>query len=229
MKKISSIFMILALAVCMMFTACNGCSNKNNPVNDTTYPVAGLNVEQITATDFQWMTTHHGDDFRWYECCIDAENWMDESDTFNAIGVANVFYKVFTDEDGNPITAKVYMLAHVGDTFTCDSTEGIWVGDEPMNDYNPMTVDFAHAYDNMMKADCVKPHSRHCVLRKELGPLDATPQYIFGNQECQVYVDAKDGSVNLDNPVFPVDSNEVPADRSNNDSTLKALGYVFSW
>ena len=231
MKKIKIFMVALAFAVCAMFASCNSCSNSRDiPANnDITYPVAGLNVEHVTATDFEYMTANYGDDFRWYECCIDAKDWIDESDTFYVNGIANVFYKVYLDEGGKSGTAKVYLLAHVGDTFTCDSTEGIWVGDEPMNDYNPMTIDFAHVYDTMMKANCVKPHSRHCVLRKELGPLDAAPQYIFGNQDCQVYVDAKTGNVTPDNPVFPVDANDVPVDRSTNDSIIKALGYAFTW
>jgi hypothetical protein len=229
MKKLKSIFMVFALTLCMVFSACNGCSQKNDSANDCTYPVAGLNVERVTATDFEYMTANYGNDYRWYECCIDAKDWIDESDTFYVNGIANVFYKVYLNEDSTSGTAKVYLLAHAGDAFTIDSTEGIWVGDEPMNEYNPMTIDFAHAYDAMMITNCVKPHSRHCVLRKELGPLNAAPQYIFGNQECQVYVDANTGKVNLDNPVFPVDANKIPVDRSDNDNTLKKLNYVFNW
>lgn len=229
MKKITSVFMMLTVAMCIMFTACNGCGQKNEPVNEITYPVAGLNVERVTATDFEYMTANYGDDYRWYECCIDANDWIDESDTFYVNGIANVFYKVYLNEDSTSGTAKVYLLAHVDNEFTCDSTEGIWVGDEPMNEFNPMKVNFTQAYDAMMRANCIKPHSRHCVLRKELGPQDAAPQYIFGNQEAQVYVDTQNGSVNVDNPVFPVDANDIPVDYSENDSTLKKLGYAFSW
>ena len=62
------------------------------------------------------------------------------------------------------------------------------------------------AYEKMMNANCPKPHSRHCVLRREVGPIaDINPQYIFGNDQMQVYVDAMTGEVRTNNPVFPED------------------------
>ena len=56
-----------------------------------------------------------------------------------------------------------------------------------------------------MEANCPKPHSKKCTLRKELGPngADVNAQYIFGNSEQQVYVDAVTGKVSLTNPVYP--------------------------
>ena len=40
-----------------------------------------------------------------------------------------------------------------------------------------------------METNIVKPHSQKVVLRRELGPIDANPQYIFGNTHEHVYVD----------------------------------------
>ena len=40
------------------------------------------------------------------------------------------------------------------------------------------------------------------VLRKQVGPVDANPQWIFGNLHSQIYVDAVTGAVSKDNPAF---------------------------
>lgn len=216
MKKILGIFM---MAICLMFASCNSCQRSEKDA--MTYNVTGVDVEEAIMLDNEVMTARFGEDYRWLESQIDATNWMDETDTFDVKGVANIFAALI---DSN--TMMVYMYLHTQDTFVCDSTQGLWVGDEPMNEFNPMLVNFACAYNKMMEANIVKPHSRHCVLRKEVGPIEKEPLYIFGNQDAQVYVSTKDGSVTATNPVFPADSNEAPA---NNDSILEALGYAFSW
>jgi hypothetical protein len=54
-----------------------------------------------------------------------------------------------------------------------------------------------------MAANAPKPHSRQVVLRKEVGPNSINPQYIFGNFQAQLYVDAVTGDVKTKNPAFP--------------------------
>ena len=66
----------------------------------------------------------------------------------------------------------------------------------------------------MYEANIPKPHSKNVVLRKEIGSLDANPQYIFGNSQAQVYVDAVTGEVRGYNPAFPENAQ---------------LNYAFSW
>ena len=66
-------------------------------------------------------------------------------------------------------------------------------------------VSFKEAYNKIMATNYPKPHSRHVVLRKEIGPQDANPQYIFGNSQAQIYVDAVTGDVTDKNPAFPAD------------------------
>lgn len=216
MKKIFSIFM---MAVCLVFASCNSCHRSEN--DTMAYNVTGVDVEKAIMLDNEAMTVRFGECYNWLESQIDATNWIDETDTFDVKSVANIFSALI---DSN--TMMVYMYLHTQDTFICDSTKGLWVGDDPLNEYNPMTVNFAKAYDSMMKANCVKPHSRHCVLRKEVGPVSIEPLYVFGNQEAQVYVSTKDGKVTTENPVFP--GGETDNDGSN-DSILEALGYAFTW
>lgn len=57
-----------------------------------------------------------------------------------------------------------------------------------------------------MASNFPKPHSRNCVLRREIGPIpDVNPQYIFGNTKSQLYVDAVTGSVTNHTPAFQPD------------------------
>lgn len=200
MKKILIFMMVAFLAI---FTvSCSSCHRGNDGANEgLTYDVTGLNVEEMNNLDFEYMTANFND-FRWLECCIDAENWMDESDEFNVKGVANIFSVVEMALDSMSGTMTIYLIAHTADTTICQSKEGLWVGDDPMNKFVPFNVDFAHAYNAMMMANCVKPHSKHCVLRREVGENDIEPIYIFGNQDAQVYVSTETGNVTTINPAY---------------------------
>ena len=69
-------------------------------------------------------------------------------------------------------------------------------------DKEPIKITFAEALEKLNQVNFPKPHSRYCVLRKEVGPKDANVQYIFGNSKAQLYVDAVTGEVTDLNPVF---------------------------
>ena len=222
MKKISLFLMGLILCMGMMFTSCESCNRETNePVvtEELTYAVAGLDVNYINVSDIDWMGMQYADkDWKWLECCIDMEDFIDEADTCNVIAVANIFeYIDIVDTVTGAWRPVVILRAHVADTTVTEMREGLWVGDDPMNEYNPMEVDFAHAWNYMMMANCVKPHSQHCVLRKEVGPIAGVdPIYIFGNETAQVYVMSNTGEVTTTNPVFPQDANlEATAEETN--------------
>lgn len=65
-----------------------------------------------------------------------------------------------------------------------------------------ISLTFKEAYQKIMEINFPKPHSKQCVLRKPLGPIDCHPQYIFGNIRSQLYVDAITGGVTDKNPAF---------------------------
>lgn len=214
MKKFLGIVM---MAVCMLFASCNSCSKKADPVsNDTVIEmVKGVDVNYITGCDISWMGMHYPDvEWRWLECCIDMKDFIDEADTCEVLAVANIFSVIeVLDSTTGAFTSKVILRAHTADTSVIEIKEGLWVGDDPMNEYNPMNIDFPHAWVRMMEANCVKPHSKHCVLRKEVGPkAGVDPIYIFGNQSAQVYVMSNNGDVTTHNPVFPDNVNYVDKD-----------------
>lgn len=213
MKKITLFLMSLVVCLSMAFTSCKSCSSNNQPIEEEevmTYAVAGLDVNYINVSDIDWMGMQYADkDWRWLECCIDMEDFIDEADTCKVAAVANIFeYIEIVDTVTGAWRPIVILRAHVADTSVTEIKEGLWVGDDPMNDYNPMEVDFAHAWNYMMMANCIKPHSKHCVLRKEVGPIGGLdPIYIFGNATAQVYVMSNTGDVTTTNPVFPQDEN----------------------
>ena len=66
-----------------------------------------------------------------------------------------------------------------------------------------MTVTFNEVLEKINEVNMPKPHSKQCVLRKQVGPVAANPQYIFGNVKSQIYVDAINGKVSDENPAFP--------------------------
>lgn len=212
MKKI--IFCLAFMMMLMMgFSSCTSCNgNKVAPVEpvDTTevvvsndsVEVAPLVVERLFTTDRQDMYTNYAKDYRWFESCVLLKDYLDSEDCDGTIsGVSNIFQVVTERADGGA-DVNVVMFAHTPDSTVCEVKVGFWVEDLPMND-EAITVTFAQAYELAMKANCPKPHSRHCVLRKQLGPVDANPQWIFGNARAQIYVDATTGNVTTENPVFP--------------------------
>lgn len=199
MKKL-----FLFALVCAMFmgiTSCNSLKSKNEDKAvgdvDTT-----LVVENLISTDREAMTLNFNKDYRWYETCIVNQEYFDgeKADKPIVTGVSNIFqYLVNATEKSADV--QVVMYTHVKDSTVTEIKSGFWVGDEPMND-KQIKLTYVEAYNKMMATNMPKPHSRQCVLRKELGPKDCNPQYIFGNVRAQIYVDAVTGNVTDKNPAY---------------------------
>lgn len=71
-------------------------------------------------------------------------------------------------------------------------------------------ITFNEAFQRVMESNYPKPHSKNCVLRKEVGSTDYHPQYIFGNPHAQLYVDAVTGEVTDKNPIYEVYGFKIP-------------------
>lgn len=207
MKKLFYLFTLL----CVMFvgfTSCNSCSNEkaDNATKDSTETVvnndSALVVENVLGMDKQYMFTNYGKDYRWFETCIVLKDFLDEENDGTITGVSNIFQVVVEEDKGADV--NVIMFTHVGDSTQMDIKQGFWVEDFPMNE-DAIKVTFREAYEKIMAVNMPKPHSRHVVLRKQIGPNQINPQYIFGNAQSQIYVDAVTGDVTDKNPAFPVD------------------------
>lgn len=206
MKKLIYIFIgIIALI------GISSCKCQSEKQAEPTFEQSELIVENVVSADKEKMFLDYGSDYRWFETCIVLNDYLDEADSCSINGISNIFQVVTEMESGTDV--NVVMFTHVGDTTNVQVVHTFWIEDSPMNN-DSLAVTFTDAYEKVMEVNLPKPHSKHVVLRKEVGPLEANPQYIFGNQESQIYVDATTGEVRNYNPVFPKDGQ---------------LNYAFTW
>lgn len=196
MKKVLLLFLIGLFASC---TKCSKPQEKADVMDSVA--TAKMNVENIISTDREDMFLNYAEDYRWFETCIVLQDFLDEECDGTVTGVSNVFQAVENREDGN-VDTFVVLYAHTPDTAAVDVKHGFWVEDLPLNE-ELIVINFDSAFVRVMEANCPKPHSKQVVLRKQLGPVNCNPQYIFGNRQAQIYVDATTGEVNTTNPVFP--------------------------
>lgn len=182
-------------------------NKKTENVSDAVSSDSVMVVENVVNADKQYMFNNYQKDWRLYETCIVLKDFLDGECDGTITGVSNIFQTVINREEG--IDTQVIMCTHVGDSTQIDVVQGFWVEDFPLQDEN-IKVTFKEAFEKVMAVNYPKPHSRQVVLRKEVGPNACNPQYIFGNQKAQLYVDAVTGEVTDKNPVFPAGQLQKP-------------------
>ena len=202
MKKI---ILCLMLAVSFVLASCSGCHTEQpdfngNGNNDTVTVIESLVVENVISTSREGMFLNYGGDYRWFETCILMKDYMDSETDGSVEAVTSVFQVITEKETG--FDTHVVMTVQTLDTNTVEIKHGFWVEDFPLND-EEINLTFEEAFLRANEANYPKPHSKHCVLRREVGPNPANAQYIFGNNKGQIYVDAVTGEVSDKNPVFP--------------------------
>lgn len=195
---------LFILALCGLF-ALSACDRKKNvqpvePQADTTEVVAALNVEHAIATDKEEMYAQYNKDYRWFETSVVYKDFLDEETTGEVEEILNVFQTV------EKISETCYDVYVVQFNYTADGRvtqviHSFWIEDSPLRD-GDVNITFDEAFQKLMEANLPKPHSRHCVLRKEVGSKEANAQYVFGNTMETVYVDAVTGEVRDYDPAF---------------------------
>lgn len=192
MKKV----FILLMAISLMFSF-NSCDwfnkNKDNEKKE-------IIVENVVKADRDYMTENYGNTYVWYETQIFLNDYLDEECDGSFSEIVDVF-QVITTIDSAKFDTKVIKMYHVADSSYIEEIEGFWVEDMNMND-EIISVTYKQAFQLINEVNFPKPHSKNCVLRKEVGPIEANPQYIFGNIESQLYVDALTGDVTDESPSF---------------------------
>ena len=160
-----------------------------------------FSVENVTKADEKYMSNEYKNStIKWYETQITLKNYLDGDAPMEIESVETVFQAV-VPIDSTSYDTYVVRTAHQPDgTEERVTSHDFWIEDAELVG---LFLSFETAYNKLMEANCPKPHSRYCVLRKELGPINTNAQYIFGNSEQQVYVDAVTGKVSLHNPVYP--------------------------
>lgn len=205
MKKVFLFLATVAMMVSVASCKCTSDNQEQTPVLKATELV----VENLVSTDRQAMYLNHGGDYRWYETGIQLKNFLDEENDGAIDMVVNVF-QVVEQYDSTSFDTFVYKYQHFADgTVNEDSVHGFWVEDYPLNE-EAVVVTFKEAYEKVMAVNLPKPHSRQVVLRKQVGPVDANPQWIFGNLHAQIYVDAVNGNVSDKNPAFDAKGFKMP-------------------
>ena len=198
MKKIFAILASIALLIGV--SSCNSCTNQSKEAKADA-EVAELVVENVISVDREAMFLAHGGDYRWYETGIQLVNWLDEENDGAIAMVVNVF-QVIEEYDSTSFDTFVYKYQHFADgTVNEEGIHGFWVEDCPLNE-EAIKVSFKEAFEKVQEVNLPKPHTRQVVLRKQVGPVDANPQWIFGNLHSQIYVDAVTGEVANSNPAF---------------------------
>lgn len=178
-------------------SACT-CTQQKESVNDS--KVAELVVENTISTDRQDVYLNHGEEYRWYETGVQLKNFLDEENDGTIDMIVNVF-QVIEQCDSTSFDTFVFKYQHTLEGTTTDSVHGFWIEDYPLNE-EVIKVSFKEAFEKIQEVNLPKPHTRQVVLRKQVGPVDANPQWIFGNLHSQIYVDAVTGAVSKDNPAF---------------------------
>lgn len=195
MKKILS---LLASAIRRVALFIKSLFSRKSDVNEE--KEVELVVENIVNTDKQYMFNNYGKDYIWFEECVLLKDFLDDENCDGTVDGVSTVFEVVTEKEKS-FDTKVILCSHTKKASSVEVKDAFWVGDNALND-DSVTVSFKKAYENVMKANFVKPHSKKCVLRKELGPKPCNPQYIFGNVSAQLYVDAKTGDVRDKNPAY---------------------------
>jgi hypothetical protein len=195
MKK----FLVFLMGIMLMIgvSACTCTQQKKTSEPE----VAELVVENVISLDRQAMFVAHGGDYRWYETGVQLKNWLDEENDGAIDLVVNVF-QVIEQYDSTSFDTFVYKYQHFSDgSVNEEGVHGFWVEDYPLEN-EAIKVTFKEAFEKVQEVNLPKPHTRQVVLRKQVGPVEANPQWIFGNLRSQIYVDAVTGAVSKDNPAF---------------------------
>ena len=192
MKKL--FYFLAAVAVVAGLASCK-CTREQEPVV--------LNPEATISIDRDAMASVDST-YKWFETRVEYDNFFDADTTLTLTKVESLFQVAVEDSLG--IKTYVYDFTHELGVEDADPEviEGFVLDDKPLNTAK-VVLTFEEALARMYEANLPKPHSKKAVLRRELGPvLAAQAQYIFGNTEEQVFVDAVNGTVTDKNPAFDI-------------------------
>ena len=158
-----------------------------------------ISFDDCMRRDLAWMDQHYGNDYRWYECGILMKSYLDEDNDGSIADLTNVF--MIRSDPGKSYDTNVVLLHHGKGGFGIFNLESKWVEEDVFMKKDQINVIFK---ESLIKAKSTKPllHTKHVVLRKQLGPNDANPQYIYGNNHGLLFIDATTGYISHDSPAF---------------------------
>ena len=198
----------MIMCMCVMLMACTSCDlfKKSSDKKQS------LNVTELVKIDKDQMSKQVKGEYKWFETQVVLKDYLDtEACDGSVVEVTNVFEYIIPDTTaGDSVKnydVRVCLFNHTLETDNMVVVSDWWIGDNPIEN---IILNFEDAYKAVMSTNYPKPHSRKCTLRKEVGPNKCNPQYIFGNTNAQLYVDAIDGTVRDTNPVYEGTKMERP-------------------
>lgn len=199
MKKIVLILAVVVLAICVAFALFFKFGNAEKPEAEVEV-LTSVSFETTISSDKEYMALNYGEEYRWYETTAVMNNFLDEECDGSIESVGSVF-QVTTEEDETSMDTEVILTSHTEAAHDYIAKHGFYVGDRDLCKA-PIILKFEDAFAKVMESDFPKPHSRYCVLRQEVGAKEANPQYIFGNENYALFVDAVSGEVTDQNPAY---------------------------
>lgn len=192
MKKFLTFLM--AFALLFGYTSCTSCNKETKQAENF--------VEQTIKSDRQFMCDNYGCGYLYYETQIVLNEWLDSEECDGFVDTITNVFQIIREYGEGVADPLVVIFGHRDTNAFVNEVNDFWLEDYDMAKDN-ITITYRQAYENLMKANCIKPHSKNCTLRKMVGPYDCNPQYIFGGafDEC-VFVDAITGEVSLENQAF---------------------------
>jgi hypothetical protein len=199
MKKIVLILAVVVLAICVAFALFYKFGNVEKPEAEVEV-LTPISFETTISSDKEYVALNYGEEYRWYETTAVLNNFLDEECDGSIESVGSVF-QVTTEEDETSMDTEVILTSHTEASNDYIVKHGFYVGDRNLC-HAPIILKFEDAFAKVMESDFPKPHSRYCVLRQEVGAKEANPQYIFGNENYALFVDAVSGEVTDQNPAY---------------------------
>lgn len=194
MKKITT---TIAAVVLAMLCACSFDRKDDKPLT-TEVSLRVLIPEDLIKEDHSYMKRYYGEEYRWHGCYILYHNYLDEGGGGAIEEVTNIFQ--VRSDTSNSHDVNMIIKKHTLDDDTTDSIKSLWVEEDV-----PMflsDIQITHRQATIAARKEGELHTKHLVLRKQLGPMPANPQYIFGNNQGLVFVDAITGDVSHESPAF---------------------------
>lgn len=155
--------------------------------------------EDCIKQDLAYMDKYYGSNYRWYESSALLKTYLDEGSDGEIEDMMNVF--MVRSDPGNSYDTNILMIHHDVTGTGYFHLKSKWVEEDVF--IEPYLVRYTFK-DSLVKAQSVKPmlHTKHVVLRKQLGPNNSNPQYIYGNNHGLLFIDADTGTISHDSPAF---------------------------
>lgn len=181
----------LFIAMCVLMLVHTSCV--------TTASLRILIPEDLIASDQQYMKKNYGTDYRWYESSAVLFNYLDSENCGGTIVELTNIFMIRSDKDS--YDTNIIMFKHTIEGDEIQILPSHWVEEDVFIPYDKVDLTFKGAALKTKQVNS-RPHSKHVVLRKQLGPINENPQYIFGNNHGLLFVDSITGDVNYESPAF---------------------------